>query len=362
MVDLAPDAGAETAPAPPPQKQARWGLRVLLAILVVLVVALASGGLWLKGKLDPSGPPGEAVAVEVIRGSSTSDIAEQLADAGVVTDARLFRLYLRYRNAQGFQAGQYELQRNSSMGEALDVLLAGPALAPATNVTIPEGLTVAEIAERVRPVLHLDPQRFVDVAQSGIIRSKYQPEGSTTLEGLLFPETYRVGTGEDEAVVVQRMIEQFEETADGLGFADAAQRVGVSPYEAIIVASLIEAEAKSDEDRGKIARVIYNRLAEGMPLGIDATFYYELGPDRKGTALRRSELDRDGPYNTRLRKGLVPTPIMAPGRESLAAALDPDDGPWLYYVLKDDTTHAFTDDYDQFLRDKAAAQANGLIP
>jgi UPF0755 protein len=128
------------------------------------------------------------------------------------------------------------------------------------------------------------------------------------------------------------------------------------------VASLIEAEAKSDADRPKIARVIYNRIAARMPLGIDAAFYYALPLDRRGTSLRQSDLDRDGPYNTRLRVGLVPTPIMAPGRASLAAALAPEPGPWLYYVLKDKTTHAFSASYDEFLRNKAAAEKAGLIP
>jgi UPF0755 protein len=129
------------------------------------------------------------------------------------------------------------------------------------------------------------------------------------------------------------------------------------------VASLVEAEAKIDDDRAKIARVIYNRLEQGIPLGIDATFYYHLGPDRKGTSLRVSDLEEDSPYNTRENAGLVPTPIAAPGRASLEAAMNPEPGDWLYYVLADaEGHHAFTSDYNQFLRDKRAAEQNGLIP
>jgi UPF0755 protein len=158
------------------------------------------------------------------------------------------------------------------------------------------------------------------------------------------------------------MVSTFEQVAGSVGYDQAEQLTGYSAYEVVIVASLVEAEAKSDEDRSKIARVIYNRLRIGMTLGIDGAFYYTLPLERRGTSLRQSDLDRDTPYNTRLHAGLVPTPIAAPGRASLEAALRPADGPWLYYVLQDARTHAFSTDYQQFLRDKAAAEDKGLIP
>jgi UPF0755 protein len=353
-----------TPPTTPPARRRRvgWGLRVVLLLVVAGLVALGLAGMWLRSKLDPSGPPGAAVRVEIPQGSTTAEIATLLADAGVVPDARVFRVWVRFRGPDGFQAGSYELRRNSSVGEALDDLAAGPSLPPATNLTIPEGLTIPEIAERVGKVEHLDPAAFLVAAQSGQVRSTYLPAGSTNLEGFLFPETYRIQEDEDEREVLERMVTTFEQVAGAVGLAQAPQRVGVSPYEAVIVASLIEAEAKSDVDRAKIARVIYNRLRARMPLGIDAAFYYELGPERKGTSLRQSDLQRDTPYNTRTRVGLIPTPIMAPSQASLAAALAPEEGPWLYYVLKDATTHAFSESYQEFLRNKAAAQRAGLIP
>ena len=133
------------------------------------------------------------------------------------------------------------------------------------------------------------------------------------------------------------------------------------PEASFVLKGIVEAEAKDDSDRAKIARVIYNRLARGMPLGVDAAFYFTLPLDRRGTPLRQSDLDRAGPYNTRKNAGLVPTPIMAPGKASLEAALNPATGDWLYYVLKDHRTHAFSSDYQQFLRDKKAAQDKGLL-
>ncbi|MEA3020432.1 MAG: hypothetical protein QOI47_1956, partial [Actinomycetota bacterium] len=195
------------------------------------------------------------------------------------------------------------------------------------------------------------------------IRSGFQPPNQPSMEGLLFPDTYRIEQTEDEQHVLQRMVDTFDQVAGDIGYANAQAKVGVSPYEAIIVASLVESEAKVDGDRAKIARVIYNRLQKHIPLGIDATFYYVLGESRKHTGLRQSDLAIDSPYNTRKNAGLVPTPIAVPGRASLEAALNPEPGPWLYYVIADKAgRHAFTDDYNQFLRDQQAAQKAGLIP
>ena len=331
-------------------------------VVAVALVLLVGTGIYLKSKVDPWGPAGREVAVDIPRGTSTARIAEELAHKGVVTDASIFRLYLKVKGGGPFEAGLYRLRRGSSMGEALAVLADGPDLPPAVYITVPEGLTLLETAERVsEKAPHLTAEQFVAVARSGAVRSRYQAAGSSNLEGFLFPETYRVEEKEDEAGVVRRMVATFDDIAESVGYDATQAKVGLTPYETVIVASLIEAEAKSDEDRAKISRVIYNRLAKKMTLGIDATFYYVLPPERKGTGLRRSDLARDTPYNTRIHAGLVPTPIMAPSRASLAAALNPEPGPWLFYVLKDATTHAFSSDYNQFLRDKNAAAAKGLL-
>ena len=344
------------------RRVARW--LVVMAILAAFALVVAgAGGLWVKGQIDPSGPPGEEIAFDIPRGATTSEIADLLAEADIITSAEVFRWYLRLKGGGPFDAGQYRLATNSSMADVVRVLDEGPALPPAVSLTIPESLWVEEVAARVDKIEHLDGARFLELANSGTIRSVFQPEGVTTLEGLLYPETYRIEETEDEEDVLRRMVETFDQVATQVGVADAQARVGVSPYEAIIVASLIEAEAKVDEDRPKIGRVIYNRLEQGIPLGIDATFYYHLGLERKGTGLRTSDLEQDHEYNTRLRRGLIPRPISMSRRASLEAALNPEPGPWLYYVLADaEGHHAFSESYDEFLRNKRAAQENGLIP
>ena len=344
------------------QRRRRWPI-VLGAFAVVALVVLGGVGLWLRSKIDPSGSPGEVVRVEIPLGSSTADVAAILEDRGVVSDGTIFRLYLRVFGGGPFQAGAYDLRVNSAMGDVVDVLDDGPLLPPAVNLTVPEALVVEEVAARVASKIdRFSADRFLELARSGSIRSRFQPDGNSSLEGLLFPETYRVEETETEEDLLRRMVAVFDDVAGRLGYDQAQETVGYSPYEVIIVASLIEAEAKADEDRAKIARVVYNRLEQGIPLGIDATFYFHLGPDRKGTGLRRSDLDEDHAYNTRLRAGLVPTPIAMPGEASLRAALAPEPGPWLYYVLQDERTHAFSESYDEFLRNKRAAQEKGLIP
>lgn len=352
----------EAPEEPPHRKGPGRALTVLAALVAVAVLLLGVGAFWVKGRIDPSGAPGPVVKVDIPLGTSTSGIASLLEREDVITDARIFRLYLKVKGGGPFDAGLYELRRRSSMGDVVTALERGPALPPAVNLTIPEGLVIDQVVERISRVPHLSSDRFREVIASGDVRSEFQPGGQRSLEGLLFPDTYRIEEREDELAVLGRMVGTFDRVAGELGYAEAEQKVGVSPYEAIIVASLVEAEAKDDADRAKIARVIYNRLEQGIPLGIDATFYFALPLERRGSSLRKSDLERPGPYNTRLNKGLVPTPVALPGRASLEAALNPEPGPWLYYVLKDQRTHAFSESYDEFLRNKRTAQEKGLIP
>lgn len=358
-----PQAAPQHAePAPAPKRKRRFGrwLVAFAVVLAVLLIAAAAGALWVRGKIDPSGPPGEDVAVNIELGTTTAAIADILANSGVISDAEVFRWYVRFKGAGPFDAGGYTLQENMAMGDAIAVLDEGPALPPAEFLTVREGLWVREVAESVGQVEHLDGSVFLDLATSGQHLSKYSPPGSTSLEGLLFPDTYRIETDQDEVEVLRWMIDTMDQAADAAGVADAEARVGVSPYEAIIVASLIEAEAKVDADRAKIARVVYNRLEQGIPIGIDATFYF-FHQDRQ-LVLNTARLEEPSAYNSRQNQGLPPTPVAMPGRASLEAAMNPEPGTWLYYVLQDADTHFFTDDYNEFLRAKNEAEANGLIP
>ncbi|NDF40614.1 MAG: endolytic transglycosylase MltG, partial [Actinobacteria bacterium] len=229
----------------------------------------------------------------------------------------------------------------------------GEAAATAT-FTINQGDTLSEVSQA--------------------IVANFRPDGVSSLEGLLFPDTYLVSGDETPTQVIQRMVTLMEDVAREEGLSDAQSKVGYSPYKVLIVASMIEREAKIDEDRAKIARVIYNRLEAGMPLQIDATLYYGAPEGASFADLKAVE----GPYNTYLKKGLPPTPIASPGRASIRAALNPANNPsssdplcaqtpkpcrYLYYVLADaDGRHAFAATLAQHEANVEAARAAGLLP
>ena len=280
----------------------------------------------------------------------------------MISSSRIFREYIRWKGegqVGSFQAGTYSLNRNSSLAEALAALKVGPVPAAYADVTIPEGVRVDGLAARLAEGVPWFSAEEVNAAL-GTVRSPYQPGEVGTLEGLVFPDTYRYEESETEVEAVTEMVEHFGRVAQELRLDERAAALGYTPYEIVTIASMIEREARVPEDRAKIARVIYNRMDEGMRLDIDATVQYPLGAE--GRTLTSSDLEVDSPYNTRMYEGLPPTPIAAPGRASLEAALAPAEGDWIYYVLADaDGRHFFTDDAGEFEAAVEEAGRKGLL-
>jgi len=343
-----------------------WGFwRRLLVLAGGLALVLGGffwwGYSWLQRQLDPPGEPQGQFIVEIPSGAGVNDIARILAGEGVVANATIARLW--WRDAESLQAGHYYFAENMSVAQAREVLEAGPIPPAFESITIPEGLWLSEIADRLRDSLpEFDPAELQLALTDGRIRSRYMPEGITSLEGVLFPDTYQVDEGgvSDERDLVRRMVEQFDNVATQIGYDSALERIGLTPYQLLVAASIVEEEASRSEDRPKVARVIYNRLNAGMPLQMDATVLYAIG--QRKSSLTLADLDVDSPYNTRKFPGLPPTPIAAPGRESLLAAMNPEPGPWLYFVLVErDGTLFFTDDFDEFLVRAADARARGVF-
>ena len=333
--------------------------RLVLGVLAVLLVIGAGGGMWLYRQVNPSGGPGTKVTVDVEPGTSVAGVAARLDAKGVVRSARIFRLYLKLTGAPTIQAGEYELRRNLSMGAAKAALQRGPSI-KFQKLTIPEGLTLAQIADRVGALPGHNRDGFLAAAKSGAVRSKWQPPGNTSLEGLLFPDTYLITDKEDDAAVLRRLVGRFEQVADEVGLGAAAVPTRLGAYQLIVGASLVESEAKVPEDRPLIASVISNRLQKGMKLQIDATVLYALG-EHKDRVLNR-DLEIDSPYNTYKVEGLPPTPISAPGKASLDAMLHPADTTFLYYVLSDKNgKHAFATTPAEFEALKAEAHRKGLL-
>ena len=338
----------------------RRGRIVLALVLLLSLVGLPVGGGYLYlssvgffGSSDPHG----RVEISIPEGTDVGEIGEILEGEGVIRSSSGFRLATYFRAGdESIEAGRYELPLGLTARDALDRLLDATPLGPDfVSVTFPEGSWLTDFARIVGEKTHLSEKSFLDLVSSGKLSSAYLPDGVEKLEGLLFPSTYQIVETDSARSVARRLIEEFEEQA-GEADLSRAESLGVTPYEAVTIASMIEAEAALDEERPMIARVIYNRLDQGMTLGIDATVLYALGEHKD--ILTREDLGIDSPYNTRIVSGLPPTPIGAPGHASLKASVAPAEGEWLYYVLADcEGHHAFSVAYEDFLVDKAAYQA-----
>jgi len=330
-------------------------LAVAGAFLLVLVIAAILVG----RQLDPPGDGGAQISVRIPNGSSTAAIAGILDENGVVPSAIAFRLWSKYEGDQQFMAGEYAFHRNSSVGAAIAVLRSGPKQT-VDRLLIPEGLRLTQIAERVGRLPNMSGSKFLELAGSGKVRSEYQPPASKNLEGLLFPDTYFISPSDTEESLLRRMVNTFGARARVAGIENSLASIQKSPYEALIIASLIEAEAKIDADRGKMSQAIQNRLFKAMPLQIDATILYALNYPQRG--LTNSDLKVVSPYNTYENRGLPPTPIGNPGLDSIRAALAPSPGPWLFWVLIDsDGSSAFSVTLDEHNRNIALARQRGVL-
>jgi UPF0755 protein len=339
-----------------------WILVVLLVGAPLVVAGAATTWVWWE--LDPPGAPGAEVELEVADGWGTQQIGDELARQGVVGSSLVFTTYARLTGRDEIQAGTYVLRRDLGARAALDALEAGPVIVY-QDVAVPPGHWISEVAQMVEAQLPgRTAERFLTAAASGAVRSKYQPEGTTSLEGFLWPDTYRFTADDDEVTVLQTMVGEFDRRADALGLVTASVE-GLSPYQVLTVASMIQQEAKLDEDRPLIASVIYNRLRQSMALQIDASVIYGVGQAtgvRPAVGLTEQQLATDTPWNTYTRQGLPATPISSVTEASIAAALQPATTSYLYYVLADaDGGHSFAETYEEHLANVAAARAQGLL-
>jgi UPF0755 protein len=359
-------------------RRRRWPA-ILASFVIVVLAVLGAGAFWVMRQIDPPGAPGDEVVIVIPEQTGASEIGELLEDEGIISSAFVFKGYLKVKGVgTDWQAGRYVFQEDMSFDEAIEVLDAGPTEPPFDQVTIPEGYTVFANAGLPAPgtlvqrivdpdngIPRFREQRIMELLLGGTLRSQFQPPQGGNLEGLLFPDTYRIERDQNVNNLLTEMVQRFDEVATQAGIGNATQlvsqatggQVQITPYQAIIVASLIEREAQVPEERPMMARVIYNRLQNGVPLGIDASLNYALGHP----ATTESELATDSPYNLREVAGLPPTPIAVPGQASLAAAVAPAQGQWMYYVLSDqEGHHTFTNTYDEFLDAKAHCQEIGL--
>ena len=338
------------------RRRRRRGVLVMGALLAVVGAVVFQALQWSAAREQESAvPPGREVTIIVAGGQGSVEIGRTLRDAGVVDSVNRFRDVAEERGLDGLlKPGEYKLVTGMSIDAVLDILARGPSTG--VPLTIPEGFTVAQIAAKLAATEQFTKDEVDKALKSKDLIVKFRPKGETSLEGLLFPDTYGIEEDDSAVDVLQEMLTQLEVVLDRYQLSTAPQ--SLNPYQLLIVASMIEREAKVAADRPKIAAVIYNRLAIDKRLEIDATVQYAVGHSR----LSARDLRSSSPYNTYVHAGLPPTPIAAPGEAAIQAALQPADGDWLYYVLSGkDGSHAFTRSYQEFLRLKAEARQKGLL-
>jgi uncharacterized YceG family protein len=320
--------GAGPVPTPgaaPGRRGPRWGRLIAL----VAVVAVAVGVAWFSISLfQPFKGEGEGeVRVRIPEGSSLGDIAELLEEQGVVSSSSFFQLRARLAGRSGdLKPGRYTLARDMRYVAVLDELEQG--LPPnVIQVTIPEGRSRREVAPLVKSLRG----NYVRATRRNpaLNPREYEAKGARNLEGFLFPATYELKKGATVRQLVREQLNAFKSNFETVDLR-YAKRKNLTPYDVLIIASLIEREAAVAKERPIIASVIYNRLRNDLRLDIDATVRFVTGNWTR--PLRVSELENPSPYNTRVHAGLPPGPIGSPGLASIKAAARPARTDYLFYV------------------------------
>ncbi|SDI07872.1 endolytic transglycosylase MltG [Lutimaribacter saemankumensis] len=344
-----------------------------LTMLIVLLFLMAGVILWGQREYTAEGPLDQAICVQVPSGSTMSRISRNLAEQGAITSDTIFRLGADYSDkTQDLKAGSFLVPEGASMADIVDIITRGGASTCGTEVVYRIGVTRAQVqvreldpatnryVEKAEFVPGEDeaPEAFAQVREKADTRYRIAlAEGVTSWqvveelkqvdvlegevseippEGMLAPDSYEVRVGDNRADVIAEMQARqeailtaaWQSRADGLPLA--------SPQEALILASIIEKETGTPEERGVVASVFTNRLEAGMPLQTDPTVIYGITQGRGvlGRGLRRSELRAETPWNTYVIRGLPPTPIANPGRASIEAAVNPDNTDFIYFVAK----------------------------
>ena len=323
---------------------------VRFAATAVIMVAMASL-LWPAG--CGSAPKTGEVTIRVSPGTTTAEIARMLVDENVIDNERDFTSQANEAGIdQKLQAGTYIFQRGEPIDSILNKLDQG-LQAPEGMLTVPEGFSLADIASLVATRTSITKSAYIDAATpKGRILPLDGAAGAENLEGFLFPSTYNLDPDTDAASLVAEQLDSFKAETASLDWGNA-KKLGLTEYQVLTVASMVEREAKVPEERPLVAAVIYNRLGIGMKLEIDATVQYAIGYWKRDLTI--DDLATPSPYNTRLYAGLPPGPICNPGIESIKAALQPAQVDYLYYVATGDDAghHIFTSSYDDFLKASA---------
>ncbi len=336
-------------------KYKKWKF-TLISILIILVLSVASFAAYYSRSILPVNAENpEEVSFEIPQGSSSSQIAKILKNNNLIKSEIVFRLVLKKNNAENsLKAGFYNLNTGMNVNEIIAELIKGGKNKNVVSFTIPEGYELQMIADKLSKEGLVDKERFLELtSDKKYFEDKFpflaELKDGQSLEGYLFPSTYEVYIGATEEEIIEKMLLQFqrifeEKVKDQMGSVD------LSFNEVVTLASIIEREAKLDEERGLISAVFHNRLKIGMPLQSCATVQYILGERKEVLTEADTRIESD--YNTYIHKGLPPGPIASPGEKSLIAAVKPENVDYLYFRTKEDGTggHTFSRTYEEHLK------------
>lgn len=319
----------------------------IVPILLFLLPTAVGIRIYLALEGGPTGPQAEEQAqiVYIPPGTGVQEIAQALERAGVIRSRWPF-LALAYLQGslRRLHAGEYEFRASMSLGEVLRLLESGKVITH--QVTIPEGFTADEIGRLLSLEGLADEARFVAVVGDPAFATGLGLEAES-LEGYLFPDTYRLAKGMTEEEIARIMVGRFRQVV-GPEIQAPARKMGWDLHDVVILASLIEKEAKTEAERRLVSSVFHNRLRRGMPLQSDPTAVY--GRPRPNRRITRADLQVQSPYNTYLRQGLPHGPIANPGLAAIQAALNPTRANYLYFVSKNDGTHFFSRTLEEHAR------------
>jgi UPF0755 protein len=337
-------------------------IKILSAIL--LVSALTLGGIlyWIFSSLDTPNTHDKAEQfIEIPKGSSPNQIMDKLESEGILKTTLPVQIYLRtFGDASNLQAGEYQFPSPITPFQVLEELRKGTKRSK--NLTIPEGFTRFDIAERVAANFPANPPMDKDAVLKLMDDTSLIKDIAPTaknLEGYMYPSTYDFSLEATPQDVIKRTVEQFRKIWKP-EWSLRARELGRTPNEIVIIASLIETESKFEKERPIVASVIYNRINKNIPLGIDQTAVYIAKMENRwdGT-INKSDLDSNSPYNTRKFGGIPPGPISSVSESAIKAALYPDKTDYIFYVLNvenNDGSHNFYASASEFEKGKAAYQ------
>ncbi|WP_067727326.1 endolytic transglycosylase MltG [Oceanobacillus damuensis] len=339
---------------------------ILIGILLILIIGGISGFLYVKSALEPVDPESEEqITVEIPIGSSTSTISSILEENGIIRDGRIFQFYTKLNNDADFQAGEYTFTPAVTFDEIIESLKHGRVmLEPVHTVTIPEGLTVDQIAQIYSERFDFTKEEFLeqvnDQAYIEELIANYpdllsedilDPEIRTPLEGYLFASTYNFYEEEPSIeTIIDEMLSQTQKVY--AEYAEDVEQLNFTVHEALTFASLVERETASEEQRQQISRVFYNRMETGMPLQTDPTVLYAIGEHNERVTY--ADLEIESPYNTYYVEALPIGPISNFAENSLKAVVEPAESDYMYFLHDSEGNIYYAETHEEHLQNRDA--------